>query len=75
MKKRATTNKATDQKLESLARTATKTAYARALASGHSVLVARNGEIRRIMPDGTSTVVKRSEPNVPVLKGTVIRIK
>ena len=65
----------TDRRLKQIARIATKAAYDRTLAAGHSVLIAQNGEIRRITPDGRSLLVKKIDPNVAVRKGTVIKIK
>ena len=61
--------------MKQIARIATKAAYDRTLAAGHSVLVAKNGEIRRVTPDGRSLLVKKIDPNVPVQKGTIIKIK
>lgn len=58
-----------------LAGTATKQAYWQALAAGSSVLVAENGEIAEVFPDGTVKVVKQSAPFVATEKGKIIEIK
>lgn len=39
--------------LPELMATATKQAYWQTLASGHSVLIAENGKLLRVQPDGT----------------------
>jgi hypothetical protein len=65
----------TDRRLNRLAKEATKTAYRNTLQSGRSVLIASNGEIRKVSPNGKFSVVKKTEPNVPVKKGTEIRVK
>lgn len=63
-----------DQQLPELAKAATRNAYRRALKVG-SVLVYRNGELRRVETGGKSTIVKRLEPRVPIKKGTEFEIK
>jgi hypothetical protein len=63
-----------DQRLPELAKTATRNAYRRALKAG-SVLVYRNGELRRVEAGGKSTMVKQLEPRVPIKKGTKFEIK
>ena len=73
--KKTPTIQQTDRRLNKLAKAATSAAYHQALDSGHSVLIANNGEIRRITPDGKSTVIKKIEPNVSIKKGTVIKVK
>ncbi|MBS1722867.1 MAG: hypothetical protein JSS66_07850 [Armatimonadetes bacterium] len=50
-------------------------AYDNALASGYSVLVAKNGAIERVHPDGTREFVKAIKPPVKVVPGTKVRIK
>lgn len=58
-----------------LAEAAIKQAYWQALASGSSVLVSENGELREVFPDGTSKIVKQNSPFVKVQKGQIIRLK
>ncbi len=69
------TVQATEEQIPELAKSATKSAYRRVLASGNSVLVSRDGEIRRIYPDGSAEFVKEGFPVVKMQKGTVIKIK
>lgn len=65
----------TEEQIPELAKSATKSAFKRAIAAGNSVLVSENGEIRRVLPDGTYQVVKKNAPFVKVEKGKIIRIK
>ena len=69
------TIQATEEQIPELAKSATKSAYRRVLASGNSVLVSKDGEIRRIYPDGSAEFVKRSVPAVKMQRGTIIKIK
>ena len=69
------TIRATEEQIPELAKSATKSAYRRVLASGNSVLVSKDGEIRRIHPDGSTEFVKRIVPVVKIQKGTIIKIK
>ena len=72
---RKPTAQETENQIPALAREATRSAYRRALNSGGSVLISKNGEIRRINPDGTSSVVKKLAPRTKMRKGTIIKIK
>lgn len=65
----------TEEQIPELAKSATKSAYQRAIAAGNSILVSENGEIRRVFPDGTYQVVKKNAPFAKVEKGKIIRIK
>lgn len=65
----------TEEQIPELAKSATKSAYRRVLASGNSVLVSKDGEIRRIYPDGSAEFVKAGVPAVKMRKGTIIKIK
>ncbi len=69
------TVQATEEQIPELAKSATKSAYRRVLASGNSVLVSKEGEIRRIHPDGSTEFVKEGVPAVKMQKGTIIKIK
>lgn len=58
-----------------LADAATKQAYWQTLALGSSVLVSIDGEIVEIFPNGTSQVVKKTSPFIPIQKGKIFAIK
>ena len=66
---------AAEEQIPELAKSATKSAYRRVLASGNSVLVSQDGEIRRIYPDGSAEFVKKGVPAIKIQKGTIIKIK
>ena len=68
------TLKQTEADLPKLARSATAAAYKRAMRAG-SVLVYRNGELRRIEAGGKNSFVKKLEPRVRIVKGTKFEIK
>ena len=63
--------KDSEERIPELAKSATRSAYRRAIVSG-SVLISKNGEIRRVEPDGTSSVVKKLPPRVKMQKGAII---
>lgn len=65
----------TEEQIPQLAKTATKLAYKKVLASGSSVLISKNGEIRRVFPDGSTEFVTKSVPAIRMRKGTIIKIK
>jgi hypothetical protein len=54
-----------------LAEAAAKQAYWQTLASGSSVLIAENGELTEVFPDGKKKSVVKIEPFVKVRKGTI----
>ena len=64
----------TEKQVPDLARSATGSAYKRAIRSG-SVVVYRNGELRRIEAGGKSCVVKKLEPRHRIPKGSKFEIK
>lgn len=74
MARKKPTIQETEKQIPALAKTATRSAYKRAVSSG-SVLISANGEIRRIESDGTSRFVKTIPSQVKVEKGAVIKIK
>jgi hypothetical protein len=51
--------------LPELMATATKQAYWQTLASGHSVLIAENGYLVEVFPDGTKKTIKGIEKPQP----------
>lgn len=69
------TVQATEEQIPELAKSAIKSAYRRVLASGNSVLVSKDGEIRRIHPDGSAEFVQRSVPAIKMQRGAIIKIK
>ena len=74
MAKTKLTLEQTEKQVPKLAGAATQSAYRRAVRSG-SVVVYRNGEIRRIEPDGDSVVIKRMEPRIRIPKGSKFELK
>ncbi len=72
---KAITIQEAEEKIPTLAKSATKSAYRRVLASGDSVLVSKDGEIRRVYPNGDSELVKVIDPAFKTAKGTVVKIK
>lgn len=53
----------------------TKQAFWQTLASGNSVLISDNGNIKEVFPDGTSRIVDKNEPPIKMKKGRIIKIK
>ena len=60
--------------LPELMATATKQAYWQTLQSGNSVLIAENGKLLRVQPDGTKEFIKDLELPIKVVKGSRITI-
>lgn len=58
-----------EKHIPEMVQAAVKQAYWQALASGSSVLIAEDGEIKEMFPDGTFRVVEKTEPFVAVEKG------
>lgn len=58
-----------------MAQAAVTQAFWQALASGSSVLVAENGAINEVFPDGTVKFVKPSPPLRAAEKGQIIEIQ
>ena len=73
-KKAKLTLRETEEQVPKIAKSATSSAYRRALRSG-SVMVYRNGEIRRINSDGDYVVVKKIEPRARIPKGSRFKLK
>ena len=65
----------TADQIPMLAAMATKQAYERALAAGQSVLIADNGALVEISPDGSRRVIRQIAPNIPVKAGQVISLQ
>ncbi len=63
-----------EQHLPELMATATKQAYWQTLQSGNSVLIAENGKLLRVQPDGTKEFIKDLELPIKVVKGSRITI-
>lgn len=74
MAKTKLTLEQTEKQVPQLAGAATRSAYRRAIRAG-SVVVYRNGKIRRIKPDGKSEVIKAMEPRVRIPKGKKFELK
>lgn len=55
-----------EAKIPELAEAATKAAYLRALAAGHSVLECRHDTIIEVFPDGQENVIKKIAPPTKV---------
>jgi hypothetical protein len=66
--------KQTEEQLPKIARSATGSAYKRALRVG-SVLVYRNGELRCIEADGGNSLVRKLESRTRIVKGSKFEIK
>lgn len=74
MSKVKLTLKQTEERVPALARSATGSAFRRALTVG-SVLVYKNGELRRVEADGENSFVKKLEPRTRIVKGSKFEIK
>ena len=59
-----------EKQIPELARGAVKQAYARALASGSSVLEAKNGKLVESHPDGSERIIKSLPTGLIVKPGT-----
>ena len=57
-----------EQQIPVLAETATKQAYWQTLASGDSVMIAENGQLIEVSPDGSRKVLKEIGKPVKVTK-------
>ena len=64
-----------DKTILEMMQTAVKKAYQDALLSGSNVLISENDEIVEVFPDGTRKFVRKIEPRIKIMKGTVIKIK
>ena len=65
---------ALEARIPALAAEAGVRAYRRALETG-SVLIARDGALVEVFPDGTETVIRTLSPPVKVTPGTVIHAR
>ncbi len=64
-----------EQFIPEMADAAVRSAYWQALAAGSSVVVSNNGEITEVFPDGTTQILKKNAPFVPLQKGQTIRLR
>jgi hypothetical protein len=64
-----------EERIPRLAKNATALAFRHALTSGNKVLIAEDGELVEVLPDGTRRAVRKLEPPAKMRKGQVIRIK
>ena len=64
-----------EQFIPELAALATRQAYLQALASGQSVLIAENGQLIEIFPNGTKKLIKEIEHRKTAIVGNKIKIK
>lgn len=65
---------ALENRIPEWAAIATRTAYAKALASGLSVLVKRDGQFIEVHGDGTTNIVGQALPACRVRTGEVFKI-
>jgi hypothetical protein len=63
-----------EQFIPELAAIATREAYLQALMSGQSVLIADNGQLVEVFPNGTRKVIKKLEPTTKIPVGTKFEI-
>ncbi|MDR1279755.1 MAG: hypothetical protein LBK99_02895 [Opitutaceae bacterium] len=63
-----------ESQIPALAGSAFADARLRILASGQSVMQAKNGVIYEVFPDGSQVERKRISPPRPAKKGTLIRL-
>ncbi len=63
-----------EQQIPELSAAATKIAYWKALAAGHSVLEARDGMLIETFPDGTWVEIKKLPPSRYLPPGTTFEI-
>jgi hypothetical protein len=68
-KKAKLTMEQIEKQLPKLAASATGSAYKRAVRSG-SVVVYRDGDIRRIAAGGQDVIIKKIEPRIRIAKGS-----
>lgn len=64
-----------EEHIPEIAKTALIQAYWKALASGHKVLLAENGHLVEVSPDGTKIRLKSIEPPTLVKKGAIRMIQ
>ena len=64
-----------EQFIPELAAIATRQAYLQALASGQNVLIAENGQLVEVSPNGTKKFIKQLEPRTTIPIGSKFDIK
>ena len=64
-----------EQFIPELAELATRQAYLQALASGQSVMIAENGQLIEVFPNGTKKFIKQLEPRTAMPVGSKFEIK
>ena len=64
-----------EQFIPELAAIATREAYLQALMSGQSVLIAENGQLVEVSPNGDKKVIKQLEPPTFIAVGSKFEIK
>ena len=75
MAKSKLTLEQTEKQVPKLAKSATGSAYKRAVRVGGGVLVYRNGELRRIEAGGHNSFVKKLEPRIRIAKSSKFEIE
>ena len=63
-----------EEKIPEIAKDLAKHAYLKALASGSSVLIAQNGDLIEVYPDGKRKVLQKIEPQISAKKGVKFKI-
>ncbi|MBM3191801.1 MAG: hypothetical protein FJZ63_04025 [Chlamydiae bacterium] len=63
-----------EEQIPKLAAMACELAYWNALASGSCVLVAKNGLLIEISPDGTERIIKELPHSIPTIPGKYLKI-
>ena len=64
-----------ESQIPALAAAAGTLAYYQALSRGESVLVADQGVIYEVFPDGSRQFIKQIDPPTPMTKGKKVKIK
>ncbi len=64
-----------EQHIPELAESATSQAYWQALAEGNSVIIAQNGKLIEVFPDGTQVLIKEIAPRIKMQKGQIFELK
>jgi|GEM_PF-4119637 len=72
--KTKSSSKVTENQVAKLARSATGSAYRRAMRTG-DVLVYRNAELHKVESSGKVSVVKKLEPRVRIAKGSKFELE
>ncbi len=64
-----------EEQIPYLAETATKQAYWRSLAEGDKVMIAENGKLIEVSPDGSRKIIKEIEKPIAVVQKKYIITK